>query len=94
MELSNDGRQAWWADSPDVAGFSAAGASIEELVEVAEHALQDIAADLAEDMTPDWHFDGGIEMNYGPIRTSELDKSDSAPAADVRQVQRVPAGAV
>lgn len=42
---------SWWADSPDLPGFSAADSDLQELRVTARMALRDILGDRGEDMS-------------------------------------------
>lgn len=57
--IPGTGKPAWWAESPDVPGFSAAAPTLTELRVTTERAVREIAE--AEGMDPlgfsiDWHF--------------------------------------
>lgn len=76
LEPAGDAGMVWWAESPDVPGFSATDAGLNELVNICEAALADIASDIgALPVVIQWHFASPVSSE-GP-EISDRDQSRS-----------------
>ena len=90
-EPGRDDRLIWWAESPDLAGFSAAGDTLTELRIVAEHAVRELSADrigasVACDIA--WRF-ASKSSTDGDAVTVTAAIADSPPATSAGEVDSV-----
>jgi hypothetical protein len=92
LELTPDLARLWWAESPEIPGFSATASSVPELTRLTIEALDDIARERgdADGATCSWLLAGALEINSGSGQRAITTGSDETPAAagaNVRQME-------
>lgn len=98
LENPSGGPGAWWAESPDLDGFTAAAPSLTELRVISERALREIVEEAGGDPLSaaiSWHFAPADESTSALVR---MDARGVAVPVDtgaegVERVAQVPAPA-
>jgi len=93
--LPETDKPAWWAESPDVPGFSAAALSLYELRIMAERALRDLATEAGEDpmeVRIDWHFAAAplSEATMRPVLTPPPVHANRGTSGVEQLTERIP----
>lgn len=80
LEPAGD-QQVWWAESPDVPGFSASDATLRDLLARSSWALTEIAEERGDDPT-------SVDVVYELVGTIGSDNPGSADVKPQPQAQR------
>lgn len=81
---------AWWAESPEVPGFTSVAASLQELMDHCEHALTEIFSERQDALTSiQYRLVEDDSGNENP-EPSSAPQAASGDVDEVRQVTRAP----